>query len=613
MYYSPAQLLCRIEADVRDDFQHQVLDQSRPDFGAVIFPQYGIACADHTSGGLALFRMCIALLADGSSLRGDPALFRRIQAALTFTRRWQRPTGLIDLPKVDFDSPPDTAFLVQALCPVLELARRRGLEGDDQARAIEASLTGIIASASAGIVGRGFRTPNHRWVVCSALAQAMSLIPELHARAYVEQVLAETIDINRDGEYSERSTGVYSAVCNRSLRFIARHLDKPELLDHVRANLDFMESLIDPADGTVITSISTRQDHGKAVVPITMADSYFALGMTDANARWLATAEVLAKHGIGQNDAGFALPWLFEPFMREARYPTRFVEVTTPPPPTRFYPVSRMWRLCRDDVSAFAAAGNENAFSMKFGDISVAAVRVRGTYFHAAHFAADTIEPIEGGVRLVHLASRRPNPGWDLPLNRPVVFDNPHKGFYPLADGGTRDRWLLPPMDIVLDVNEVDGGFDLTLTTRGGCDRVPMAVEVFVRAGSDLECAGLSFRPVAGQIVRLRDRRVVYHTRQHALEIGCGEDAHRLADDTLSQQIPGCFRLVIAMQTPVKSRTIQLRHGRWSDAERRLLSSSNSLETPSDPSQGDGPIVKSTQPIPWASRNTVELVGDRSA
>ena len=88
------------------------------------------------------------------------------------------------------------------------------------------------------MIDRGFHTPNHRWVVCSALAQAMTLFPEVEAGAYLGRILAETVDINEDGEYTERSTGVYNAVCNRSLRFMADHLGRPDLLDPVRRNLE---------------------------------------------------------------------------------------------------------------------------------------------------------------------------------------------------------------------------------------------------------------------------------------------------------------------------------------------------------------------------------------
>ena len=79
-------------------------------------------------------------------------------------------------------------------------------------------------------------------------------------------ILAEGIDINADGEFTERSTGIYNAVCNRSLRFMADHLDRPDLLDHVRKNLDLMTHLFHD-DGTVVTSISNRQDRGSASCP----------------------------------------------------------------------------------------------------------------------------------------------------------------------------------------------------------------------------------------------------------------------------------------------------------------------------------------------------------
>ena len=71
-----------------------------------------------------------------------------------------------------------------------------------------------------------------------AMAEAQVLFPELSVGETIEAYLNEGIDINADGEYIERSTGVYNAVCNRALRFAARILERPELLEPVRRNLD---------------------------------------------------------------------------------------------------------------------------------------------------------------------------------------------------------------------------------------------------------------------------------------------------------------------------------------------------------------------------------------
>jgi hypothetical protein len=66
----------------------------------------------------------------------------------------------------------------------------------------------------------------------------MTPFPDVAARDYVDSILAETIDINDDGEFTERSTGIYNAVCDRGLRFMADNLNRPGLLDDVRKNLE---------------------------------------------------------------------------------------------------------------------------------------------------------------------------------------------------------------------------------------------------------------------------------------------------------------------------------------------------------------------------------------
>ena len=125
-------LVREVEADLRN----QIVDPAHPAYGAFIAAHYGMPAADHTSGGLSVARAVCALLAEQSPLRFDPDLCDRVLAGLRFIQRAQRPTGLIDLPKVDFDSPPDTAFVVQMFCPLLEFARRLAADGNATAREV---------------------------------------------------------------------------------------------------------------------------------------------------------------------------------------------------------------------------------------------------------------------------------------------------------------------------------------------------------------------------------------------------------------------------------------------------------------------------------------------
>lgn len=108
----------------------------------------------------------------------------------------------------------------------------------------------------------GCHTPNHRWVLTAALAQLYDIFkrPELLERA--DEWLAEGLDITADGEWTERSNGIYNAVSNVALYHTARVLNRPELLDSVRLNLRMMVYLIHPS-GEVVTDYSGRQDFGQ--------------------------------------------------------------------------------------------------------------------------------------------------------------------------------------------------------------------------------------------------------------------------------------------------------------------------------------------------------------
>lgn len=565
-------ILGKLARQALASYPHQVLDAARPEHGCWIAGHYGMGSADHTSHGRSLATAGYALLAEGSVLENDEELLERVLAGVAFVGRWQRETGLIDLPKVDFDSPPDTAFLVQLLCPLLELARRRANEGYEPAGRVAEALSPVLLRGAEGIVDRGFRTPNHRWVVCSALAQAMSLFPGLKAQAYVDSILAETIDINSDGDFSERSSSVYNAVCCRALRLMAEHLQRPELIEHVRANLQLTLYLLH-ADGSVLTTASRRQDAGVLTPPVRMADSCFDLAMRDGDGRLATLADQLAAH------AGPADPWLLQPLLSHPHY--RDKRVSREPLPDRYertFEQSGLWRVRDGKLSATAAKGQDVPFTLRYGQLEMA-VSVRGNYFDLARFKADRMAPGPRGVQMAHSGRERQTPGWDLPLGEPVTFENPHEGYYTLAQTGVRGRWPLPELDITLDITRVTDGFDLRVQTVGGVDRIPFVIELDFAGGDGWEAAGLALPAEAGRHVVLKQGNGVLHGGPDAVRVGPGADAHRCFVEGATRPKGAGFLVLIPLVSPV-DHTLRIRHGAWSEADRDLRYATTAMTTP---------------------------------
>jgi len=388
----------------------------------------------------------------------------------------------------------------------------------------------------------------------------MALFPDLPARQYVDSILAEGIDINADGEYTERSTGIYNAVCNRSLRFMADNLGKPELLDHVRRNLELMAHLFHH-DSTVVTSISDRQERGKRVVPLSIADSFYDLARRDDNGAWANIADQLVAEG---SDVASQV-WLLYPFLAFPSYRNdTLVRQPCPDNYRRLFPASGLWRVRRGHLSATAATANLTVFAVRYGEVALKAVKIASTYSDSGKFSAETIESAKDGVRLTHQAAAKHIPSYDLPLDRPVPLGE----FARLRP--ERERWTLPPLDQILDIREVPDGFDLHLRTEGGLDRITYQIECCFAGPGEWETADQTSQVADSQTAILKSGHGVFHRGEHGISVGPGGDAHRMWQMRGTEPEPDSFRVLIPLQTPI-DRVLEIRYGRWSLASGALL------------------------------------------
>jgi hypothetical protein len=242
--------LARNDAAVRALLDSQITDAASPWRGCVP-DQVGLHPAGSASG--AAETLTASFIHPRSRFHADNALVERIRLTAEFLERAQSPQGNIDLLTTNFNSPPDTGFVVHNVATAAAIARLHGHE--DIARIFQA----FLMKAGAGMAAGGVHTPNHRWVISSALAQVNELYPDARYVRRIDEWLAEGIDIDDDGQFTERSTLVYNIVTDRALIVMAAKLRRPELLDPVRRNLNALQYLLH-ADGEVVSEISRRQD-----------------------------------------------------------------------------------------------------------------------------------------------------------------------------------------------------------------------------------------------------------------------------------------------------------------------------------------------------------------
>ena len=152
-------------------------------------------------------------------------------------------------------SPPDSAFLIRHLALAHLLLRAAD---QPETRGGREQLATMLEQSAYVLRTGGVHTPNHRWVICSALSFLQVIQPAAANVARIDEWLSEGIDQDPDGQFSERST-IYSAVTDEALLDLAVNLGRPELLDPIRRNLELTLRMAD-FDGELDILSSRRQD-----------------------------------------------------------------------------------------------------------------------------------------------------------------------------------------------------------------------------------------------------------------------------------------------------------------------------------------------------------------
>ncbi|WP_431277766.1 hypothetical protein [Leifsonia poae] len=207
-------------------------------------------------------------------------------------------------------SPPDSAFTINDACDVHHLLRN----GPAETSPLRDALGAIILKAAPALLSGGVHTPNHRWELASALARIHRSFPDSRLVERAEEWLAEGVDIDGDGFFSERSPNYATAVSIPSLLALAEILNRPELRVPVERNLELTLSLIG-SDGSVETLPSRRQDQGTRF-PLSRYLWAYRLLAVETGRPDFAWAAVLAT-ADGIDDPGLLTELLLHPLLGE--------------------------------------------------------------------------------------------------------------------------------------------------------------------------------------------------------------------------------------------------------------------------------------------------------
>jgi hypothetical protein len=393
------------------------------------------------------------------------------------------------------ESPPDTAFLIEYLSAAAAI-----LIKNNAAAIVNTNhrLKNIIVRGGQSLVTGGVHTPNHRWVVCAALAGIHAIYPN---RKYIERIddwLGEGIFMDSDGHYPERSR-LYGGVENTSLLTMGRLLDKPALFNYVRKNLASSYYYMEPG-GELVTTDSRRQDQyiGKTIVSYYLHYRYLAI--KDNNSNFAGIAKLIEQmQGFNEEVMDRSLFYFLENELLQQELPAA---ATLPTSYEKFFTTSQLLRIRRDNTTAtlfggvdwpvIIASGRCNSpdfYAYRKAGAVLKFMRLSSAFFSMGYFYSEGIKK-EGNKYILHKKLSIPY-YQPLPKNKrkldgdyklsPSIDDR----FWNKMDFANRPVSNVKTMDTTIVFSEVSNTHELEFKITGLAG-VPVTIELCFAEGGKL-------------------------------------------------------------------------------------------------------------------------------
>lgn len=504
------QKLSSLNDDLVDDLLTQQISKDGDRWDGGLANAYEIPNVHSTNS--FIIRVGSAYACKYSKYYQSKALELPLQRAMKCMLNNQHEDGTIDLYSTNFHSTPDTAFLVNYISPVFVILKRMNPDG---LAVFLADTEQFFNNASKCFRVGGIHTPNHRWVVCSALARINSFFPDKRLVDRIDEWLAEGIDQDPDGQFTEQSVSIYSPTCDNMFITMGRLLQRNELMDVARKNLDMTLYYIQPG-GEVLTDASGRQDSGTIgyVDRYYYAYRYFAI---KENKQDYASVCKLIENNFPEKISWY-LPKLLEDPIFEKPLPAPAAISNSY---FKQFSHSGVIRIRRGDMDASVIEHNPTFFSFMKGSAVLQSMRLSAAHFGSrGQFTADATEVNGETITLRKSVTH----GYYQPYPEDKI---PGDGDWDSMPRSNRKMSELQTVDYAIEISERDKKVTMKIKLEG-TPHIPVSMELNFREGGELK--GVSTNPNLDDAYFLEDVYGVYQSGSDSIKFGPGIGLHKWAE-----------------------------------------------------------------------------------
>ncbi len=447
----------------------------------------------------------------------------------------QRHDGTIN--SGNLESPPDTAFVLEPLCAGMTILMQNKSEALDNSKR---NIRKFILQAAEALTLGGVHTPNHRWVICSALARINTLYPEQKYINRINDWLGEGIFIDSDGHFPERSRN-YSEVESRSLITMGRLLKMPSLFEPVRKNLEMTYYYME-ANGDLVTNDSRRQDQYSSKSIISYYLQYRYMAIFDSNRDFAAiTRFIETLEGFEEEIMTHALIYfLEEPLLQ------KIMSDSNPLPDNyeKLFATSQLARIRRGETTitffggvdwpliiASGRSNSPNFFAYRKGEAILKYMRLSSRFFNMGYFYSEGLKKQEGIYILYKklevpyyqpLPARQRNAQGDYKLS-PSIDGR----FWNKMSFDKRPISNVKTLETTVILKEDNGIAEITFGVIGQ-EGVMVTIELCFKEGGEL--SGVTAFDIQTDIHFLKEGMGQYRYGKDTIQFGPGVLAHKFVN-----------------------------------------------------------------------------------